>query len=124
MRRARQFLRALWLRCPLCGTRWPREGWLRLAPQCPTCQLSLERHEGDFFLGAYTINLLLALFGAVGVVLVSVRFPGLPPVALYGGGAIGIIALALWLYPVSKLVWLAVDLQFRPAAERDFDETG
>lgn len=124
MKRAHQFVRALRLRCPLCGSPWPRKDWLRLSPQCATCQLYFERREGDFFLGAYTINLFAALLGAVAVALVSLRYPRLPAAALYSGGAIAIIALVLWLYPVSKLLWLAVDLQFRPAAERDFDETG
>ena len=123
MKRVRELVRALRLRCPLCGTPWPGEGRLRLAPQCRTCQLYLERREGDFFLGAYTINLFATLLVAVGVVLVSVRWPRLPGVLRYGIGVLGIIAFALWFYPVSKLVWLAFDLQFRSAAERDFDDT-
>ena len=56
------------LRCPLCGNRWSRRGWLSLAPQCGRCDLYLERRENDFFLGGYTVNLLgtltLAMIGS------------------------------------------------------------
>ena len=55
--RARQFLRAALGRCPLCGTPWRRVGWVGLASQCGVCQVHLERHENDSFLGAYTLNL-------------------------------------------------------------------
>jgi hypothetical protein len=123
VRRLRQLLRALWLRCPLCGRPWPRQGAVGLARQCPTCQVYLERHENDSFLGAYTLNLFGTLLVVVLVTMASVRWAETPAAARYGAGVLAIGVFALWFYPRSKLLWLAVDVQFRPPEEKDFDET-
>jgi uncharacterized protein (DUF983 family) len=120
--RARQLGRALGLRCPLCGRRWPREGRLRLAVRCPTCDLQLERHENDFFLGAYTINLFATLIVGIVVALANVRWNSAPPALRYAISVLAITGFAAWFYPVSKLVWLVVDIQFRPPAEKDFQD--
>jgi hypothetical protein len=48
----------------------------------------------------------------------------IPASVLYGIGALAITIFALCFYPVGKLLWLAVDLQFRPAKRADFEEGG
>lgn len=121
MRRARQFLRPLVLRCPLCGKPWPRVGRLTLAPQCPVCQVYLERHEHDFFLGSYTINLFGTLVVAALAAFAIGRWIPWPIMLRYAASAVVIVAFALWFYPRSKLLWLAVDALFRPPEEKDFD---
>ena len=113
-------LRALGLRCPHCGASWARSRIVRMAPRCGACGLGLDRGESDYFLGAYTINLLWALLAATAVAVAAVVFP-VSPLLIYGLGIPAIAALAVWLYPRSRLVWLAVDLQFRPATARDFE---
>lgn len=119
--RLRWFLRASRLRCPLCGRPWPRRGRLVLAPRCPTCDLHLERRELDFFLGGYTVSLFATLIFVVLLAAAHARWPVLRPplrdLLLIGA----ITGFAVWFYPLGKLLWLAVDLQFRPPLERDFD---
>jgi uncharacterized protein (DUF983 family) len=122
IRRARQFVRAVRLRCPLCGTRWPRPGAIRFVRQCPVCDLDLERHEHDFFLGAYTLNLFATLLVTVAIVFANVFWSGVPMPLRYGASLLAIAGFAFWFYPCSKLLWLAVDLQFRNAEEKDFDD--
>jgi len=39
---------------------------------------------------------------------------------VYALGIPAIAGLAVWLYPLSRLVWLAADMQFRPPAASDF----
>jgi uncharacterized protein (DUF983 family) len=120
--RLRQLGRALAMRCPLCGARWPRRAWLMLAKTCPTCQVSLARNEHDAFLGAYTLNLFATLMVAVLVTMANVRWQGAPLTARVALSALAIGGFALAFYPLSQLLWLCIDAQFRPPVERDFDD--
>ena len=121
MLRIRQFARACSGRCPLCGRRWPRHGLVVLAPQCPTCQVRLDRGESDFFLGAYTINLFATLM--ITVLLVIAAIASRLPLGVWMTGIVAVLAsaFAAGFYPISKLLWLAIDVQFRNPIERDFD---
>ncbi|MBI1796402.1 MAG: DUF983 domain-containing protein [Candidatus Eisenbacteria bacterium] len=121
-RRLRQGLRALALRCPLCGAPWPRRGRLALAAQCGRCDLFLERREHDAFLGAYTISLFACLAVAVAVVFANLRWLAAPAPLRYAASVAAIAAFALRFYPVGKMLWLAVDVQFRPPAIGDFED--
>lgn len=120
--RARWFLRAIRSRCPLCGRAWPRPAAWRLAAQCPHCDLFLERREHDSFLGGYTIHLMTTLLFTVAVVVVNAGLPRVPGAVRDGVMFLAIAAFAVAFHPISKLLWLAVDMQFRPPHERDFDE--
>lgn len=119
--RVRWFLRALRLRCPLCGAPWPRRLWIVLAPECPNCDLHLERRENDYFLGAYTLNLFASLLVVTLIAAAGLWWRPAPP---WGGVLVSalIVIAALGFYPLTKLFWLAIDLQFRPPITRDFEE--
>ncbi len=90
--------------------------------RCGACGLRTERGEDDYFLGSMTFNLIAAELiaaGAVGLVIL-LTLPR-PPwnLVMYGGAIVAVIA-PLALYPLSKMLWLAVDLAFRPVLD-DFD---
>lgn len=90
--------------------------------RCPTCGLRLERGESDYFIGAYTLNLIAVEFLlAVGfLIVIFMTRPNPPWEALqYGGVALAILGAVLC-YPFAKTTWLAVDLIFRPAQREDF----
>jgi Protein of unknown function (DUF983) len=99
-----------------------------MAERCPRCGVRFEREEG-FFLGAYVVNfgvtegLLLVLLMAY--VLVQANDPdGVPvlPVVLAAVGAAVLMPLAF--YPLSRTIWVAVELVMRPletAEEADAD---
>ncbi|HEX9127719.1 MAG TPA: DUF983 domain-containing protein [Gemmatimonadaceae bacterium] len=114
--------RALLLRCPNCGYRGLFTGFFEIKERCPNCGILLERGEADYFLGAYTLNLIaveILLAGAFLVVMV-VTWPTPPWDALeYGGVALSILGAVLC-YPFAKTTWLAVDLIFRPPHREDF----
>ena len=114
--------RALLLHCPNCGARHIFTGFFNLKERCPNCGMFLERGESDYFLGAYTVNLIaVEVLLAVGFVVVMVlTWPRPPWDALeYGGVALSILG-AIFCYPFAKTTWLAVDLMFRPQRREDF----
>lgn len=90
--------------------------------RCPTCGILLERGESDYFIGAYTLNLIaveILLAGAF-LVVVLMTWPNPPWNALqYGGFVLSIIG-AVFCYPFAKTTWLAMDLIFRPPQREDF----
>ena len=114
--------RAIRRRCPNCG--WPDafDGYFTLKERCPKCGMLLERGEGDYFLGAYALNLVgVELILATTFLIVMVAtWPDPPWNALqYGGAALAVIVPILS-YPFTKTIWLALDLIFRPPKREDF----
>jgi len=112
---ARQIGRALSLRCPRCGARGLVRRWLAVADRCPGCGLRLDRGEGDHFLGAMALNLVAAELLAIGALAgaMALAWPDPPWGLLTWGGAALAAGAPVALYPVSKLVWLAVDRLLR-----------
>lgn len=82
----------------------------------------LERGESDYFLGAYTVNLIaVEVLLALGFLIVMVvTWPKPPWDAIEYGGVVLSILGAVFCYPFAKTTWLAVDLIFRPQRREDF----
>ena len=98
-----------------------RTGWVGIVTSCPACRLRMDRGESDYFLGAYTLNLFGALVLAAGIAVLAIARPGWPRPLFYGVGFGAIVLFALWFYPFSRLLWLALDLAFRGPRTADFD---
>jgi len=110
--------RGLTKRCAVCGSGDLFDGWFRMKERCPRCDYTFEREEG-FFLGAYTINLVIA----EGLLLVLAIIPLIavlatrPDVSLWpflGIGLVAAIVAPLVFYPFSRTIWSAIDLVLRP----------
>lgn len=114
--------RAVLLHCPNCGARHIFTGFFELKERCPNCGILLERGESDYFLGAYTLNLMaVETLLAVGFVITMVlTWPTPPWDALQWGGLVLSLLGAVFCYPFAKTTWLAVDLIFRPQRREDF----
>ena len=125
----RLFWRAMRLRCPHCGGKPVLQSWFRLRERCGVCGLRLERGEAeDYYLGGMMFNLFLSelVFAGLFLVLVIVLWPNVPWTALEYGIAAAVCIAPLLFYPMSKLLWLAFDIAFRPvtAAEMDWHRRG
>jgi uncharacterized protein (DUF983 family) len=119
----RLFGRALLLRCPRCGSGGLFLSWFKMKDRCPRCGFPLQREEAhDYWLGGMMFNIflseLLAVFVVVGAVLVS--WPGVPWTAVWIGAVALMIASPFLLFPLSRTVWLAFDLMFRPRHESHY----
>ena len=80
--------RAFLLRCPNCGGGKLFYGFFKVRERCPTCGILLERGEADYFIGAYTLNLIAVEIhqaagspdGPLAGLLNALTFPFLRPV--------------------------------------------
>ena len=110
------------LRCPRCGGRGILRNWFNLHKRCPTCRLVLDRGEtSDYWLGAYTINFVVAEVVAVLLIvaLILATLPDVPwAIVLYGGLAVAVVMPILF-FPFSRTLWLGLDLWARPSERGD-----
>jgi uncharacterized protein (DUF983 family) len=122
---ARAFARALALRCPNCGGARVLRSWFKLRHHCEKCGIRLDRGEvDDYFLGGMFFNIVLAevVFALVLLVVVVIMWPNVPWAGVEYSLIVAMIAAPIVLYPVSRLMWLALDLLLRPpdAAEMEW----
>ena len=117
----RLIIRALLRRCPNCGSPGIFAGYTALKERCPNCGLRLHRGESDYFIGAYLLNLVAVelLFAFVLALVFITTYPNTPWTLLQWGGLVLIIVGAVLCYPLSKALWLAADLIFRPMSPEE-----
>jgi uncharacterized protein (DUF983 family) len=106
-------------RCARCGAGHLFTSWIKMRDRCPSCGYRFDRGTSSgFFLGAYTLNLVVSEM-ALGVVLLVL-------IIRAATGHVGswwpyILAAALTqvtvpfiFYPFSKTIWAAFDLLVMP----------
>jgi uncharacterized protein (DUF983 family) len=107
----RLLFRGLTRRCPRCGEWKIFSGYFALKDACPRCRLDLVREEG-YYVGAMTVNIVVAellTFALIAVVAIW-TWPALPVNTLIIA-AVGVnILFPVLFYPVTKTLWLAIDL--------------
>ena len=115
--------RALRLRCPNCGNGPLFRRWLQMRKRCPVCRMRLERGEEGYQVGAYMFNIVAAelTFAAIFLGILISQWPSPPWDLLLYGGAVVMIIIPVLFYPVSKTLFLAFDLIFRPPSPEDFE---
>ena len=118
-----RLLRAMRLRCPVCGGGGLLRHWLKLKPRCPTCGLRLDRGEHDFFLGSMMFNIAIAegLLALAVVAVMIVTWPRVPWTLLEIGGPAMMVIAPFLFYPFSQTTWLAVDLLIRPLTVEELE---
>lgn len=96
--------------------------WVKMEDYCSSCGFRFDRHEHDFFIGAYTLNLIVAELIVVGVMVgvMVITWPAVPWTAMTWGLVGLIVPAPLLLYPYSKSIWLALDLMFQPPKSSEY----
>lgn len=82
-------------------------------PRCPTCGLNFD-HEAGYWTGAMAVNIVFAelLFAIILAVVVIGSWPDIPVAPLIIGGLVTNLIFPIFFYPISKTLWLALDLSF------------
>ena len=109
--------RALGLRCPNCGGAPVMASWAQVRNRCAACGLRFHRGDPEYyFAGAMFANLAVAegVFIVGFVAFLFATWPDVPWTALTYGSAALMLVLPVAFYPVSKVVWLAIDVLIRP----------
>ena len=117
------FGRAARLRCPHCGAGKVLGRLGKVRERCSGCGFRFERSDDNYFMGALFFNFLIGSGSVlVGVlVLMIATWPNVPWNGLtYGTPVVTAIALTLF-FPVSKVVWLTVDVLVRPVTKAELD---
>jgi uncharacterized protein (DUF983 family) len=112
--------RALTRRCPYCGANGIFRGYFALREVCPRCGTRFEREEG-YFLGAYALNLIVALFLGLGFAVFVIFGTPLRDLDLIWQEliAVGLVAaIPILFFPYSRVIWIAMDLIFHPPGRR------
>ena len=110
--------RALTLRCPKCGTKWPFVHWLKPGPTCASCGQVLERaEEGEgHYLGSMILNFAVmeSLLVLLVLLVVLLTWPAPPWNLIIYGGVTLAVTTPFAFFPIAKLLWLAIDLYIQP----------
>jgi uncharacterized protein (DUF983 family) len=109
--------RAIRRQCPECGGGDIFSGWLTIKDACPHCGYVFAR-EGGYFLGAYALNLIVAEFIPVALMIGLLIWSDLDWVVL----ELILIPLAVLLpfvfFPFARTFWMALDEFFTPVNQR------
>jgi uncharacterized protein (DUF983 family) len=111
--------RAVLRRCPYCGAGHIFSKWFILRETCPRCGTTFVREDG-YFLGGYALNLILAEFVGLAVVLYILFQVDL---SLWTREAIAVgaaIALPMIFFPYSRTFWMALDLMLNPRTDEQY----
>ena len=95
--------------------------WFTVAPSCPVCGFHMDRDEPGYWIGSYTVNLFVteAVFAAVFVAGMFLTWPKVPWTALGILCGVLMVLTPILVFPHSKLLYLAIDLAFRPVDPDD-----
>lgn len=89
---------------------------------CTRCGLRFEREPG-YWVGAVTINtaVIFATFLLVFGGMVLVTYPNVPWGLVLGVTAVANITIPIVFYPVSKSVWLGMELSWHPLEDEEIE---
>lgn len=115
--------RALRLRCPNCGKAPVLVSWGKVHHRCAACHFRFERSSDSYFTGAMFFNLIIAeflFFVLFGTTLI-LSWPDVNWDAVTYGAVGGMLVTPIALYPLSKVVYLSIDVFMRPVRPEECD---
>ena len=114
----RMIRRALARHCPNCGSAGIFRGWFALRDRCPRCGHGYDREPG-YWVMAIIINTAVteAIFGIFFVGALIATAPDFPWAPLLLVAVLTNALVPLVFYPLSKTLWVAIDLYMHPADE-------
>lgn len=118
----KKLLRGFGGRCPDCGSGELFRRYFSMVDDCPRCGLHFERDEG-YWVGAMIVNTAFAIVVFLVIVVggAAMSWPDVPWNALLIASIAAMLVVPVALYPISKTVWVAMDLLVRPPSEQRSD---
>ena len=115
--------RGLMRRCPHCSTGGIFDGWFKLKDRCPTCAYPFEREEG-YWVSAIIVNtaVIEGLFLIVFIAVVLATAPNVEWMLLLVIAVVMNLLFPIFFYPMSKTVWMGIDLYFHPLEAGDLPQ--
>ena len=103
--------RGLFMKCAVCGGGRLFKGWFNIKPHCPSCGFDFNREPG-WYIGAMIMNTAGAMGAFVFLFAAGVwlTWPNVPWNSMSVVIAILVGIFPVVFYPVSKTLWLAVDI--------------
>ncbi|SRR5258708_5631463 len=108
------------LRCPACGAGSVLTLRGTVRKRCTSCNLRFERTDDSYFSGAMFFGVLLGegLFALTLLIVMIATWPH-PPWGVMSYAPLGMLAVMLIVIPVSRVVWLSVDVLVRPVVAEE-----
>lgn len=108
--------RALRLRCPNCGKGYVLSGFNSVHDHCAGCGFRFCRSDDNYFSGAMFFGILIGeALTVLGIgAAIWITYPNVKWDAITYGAPIVMFAVMMALFPLSRVVWLAVDVLIRP----------
>src|SRR5262249_55005933 len=115
------FGRAFLLRCPVCGGGHLFSSWFTIARRCPHCHFALDREEG-YVSGGMAVNLISSelILATVVFAAILLYWPTPPWQWIWYTSVPSAVVLPLATFLLSRTLWVAFDLLFRPPSPTDF----
>lgn len=111
---------ALRLRCPLCGHRPITHKFGELVEQCPGCGYAFEKEEG-YWVGALIVNMAMVIvsFAVAFALGLALTWPDVPWTVLTIACMVVVGIVPIVFYPLSKTIWIWVDLTIHPYTDQE-----
>jgi uncharacterized protein (DUF983 family) len=106
--------------CPRCGQGGIFDSYYQLAGSCPRCGHHFEREEG-YWVSAIIVNTAVteAIFGVLFVAGIFATAPDVQWLPLLVIGVAANLVVPVLFFPLSKTIWVAIDLYFHPPEETE-----
>jgi uncharacterized protein (DUF983 family) len=108
--------RTLRLRCPHCGIGAVMTWRGSILPRCSSCNFRYERSDENYFAGAMFFGLLFGefLFAISLLIIIMSMWPNVPWRTMTWSIPLGMVIVLLFWIPISRVVWLSIDVLVRP----------
>jgi uncharacterized protein (DUF983 family) len=118
---ARLFGRVARLRCPHCGNAAVMKWSGAVNKRCASCNFRFERSDENYFSGAMFFGLLMGefVFAVTLLIIIVSMWPDVPWDTMTWAIPLGVLLVMIVLVPVSRVVWLAVDILVRPVQREE-----
>ncbi len=111
-------------KCPHCGNGSVIARHFRVHPRCESCGFRFAR-DGDpaYFNGAMFVNYMMSagLFVVAFFAIIMASRPNVPWDMIAVVAPLVAVGAVVLFYPISKMIWLTVDVMLRPVTEDEID---